>query len=163
MNHSDVLKVFLCLNFHRLRQIDKYFPTSCPSLVSHFPQSRKVRTVKTLTVQIMDTFCVTQLKLHTVDKLSSSIFCCLSVCQASVWPDQISTFSNIYMHTSPLLTLYHLIPVPVPTYTDQVPASIVIYWPQTIKYHSSSCKAQFKQLNNFSFYSSLSTEGSSLR
>ena len=40
--------------------------------------------------------CVTQLKLDTGEKLSSSIFCCLSVCQASVSPDQISTFSNIY-------------------------------------------------------------------
>ena len=53
--------------------------------------------------------CVTQLKLDTVEKLSSSIFCCLCVCEASVTPDQISTFSNIYRHTSPLLTLYHLI------------------------------------------------------
>ena len=30
-------------------------------------------------------------------------------CEASVSPDQISTFSNIYRHTSPLLTMYHLI------------------------------------------------------
>ena len=35
--------------------------------------------------------CVTQLKLYTFDKLSSTIFCCLSVSQASVTPDQIST------------------------------------------------------------------------
>ena len=54
--------------------------------------------------------CVTQLKLYTVDKLSGPIFYCLSVCEALVTPDQISTFSNIYRHTSPLLTLYHLIP-----------------------------------------------------
>ena len=54
--------------------------------------------------------CVTQLKLYTFKKLSSTIFCCLSVSQASVSPDQISSFSNIYRHTSPLLTLYHLIP-----------------------------------------------------
>ena len=53
-------------------------------------------------------FCVTQLKLDTVEKLSSSIFCCLSVCQASVSPDQISTFSNIYRHTNPLLTQYNM-------------------------------------------------------
>ena len=48
--------------------------------------------------------CVTQLMLYTGDKLSSPIFCCLwvseSVCQASITPDQISTFSNIqaYKH-----------------------------------------------------------------
>ena len=69
-------------------------------------------------------------------ELSSPIFqSCLSVCQASVTTDQISTSSYIYRHTSPLLTLYHLIPVPVPTFTDKVPASIVIHWPRTIKYH----------------------------
>ena len=48
--------------------------------------------------------------LYTGDNLSSSIFCCLWVCKGSVSPDQISTFPNIYRHTSPLLTLYHLIP-----------------------------------------------------
>ena len=42
--------------------------------------------------------CVTQLRLETLDKLSSSIFCCLSVCQASVAPGQIFTFS-IYTYT----------------------------------------------------------------
>ena len=31
-----------------------------------------------------------------------------SVCQASVTPDQISTFSNIYRHTSTLLTQYNI-------------------------------------------------------
>ena len=40
--------------------------------------------------------CVTQLKLETLDKLSSSIFCCLWVCRASVTPSQISTFFNVY-------------------------------------------------------------------
>ena len=47
-------------------------------------------------------FCVTQLKLHTLDNLSSTIFCCLRVCEwvseASVSPDQTSTFANIYRH-----------------------------------------------------------------
>ena len=52
--------------------------------------------------------CVTQLMLYTGEKLSSSIFCCLCVCEASVTPDQISTFSNIYRHTSPLLTQYNI-------------------------------------------------------
>ena len=52
--------------------------------------------------------CVTQLKLDTVENLSSSIFCCLCVCEASVTPDQMSTFSNIYRHTSPLLTQYNI-------------------------------------------------------
>ena len=63
------------------------------------------------------------LKLYTFDKLSSSIFCCLWVCQASVTPDQISTFSNIYRHTSPLLTLYHLIS-----------NSTNLYWSSTSQY-----------------------------
>ena len=67
-------------------------------------------------------YCVTQLKLDTVEKLSSTIFC-LWVCQASVTPDQISTFSNIYRHTSPLLTMYHLIP-----------SSTNLYWPSTSQY-----------------------------
>ena len=52
--------------------------------------------------------CVTQLKLDTGEKLSSPIFCCLCVSEASVSPDQISTFSNIYRHTSPLLTQYNI-------------------------------------------------------
>ena len=47
----------------------------------------------------------------------------LSVCQASVTPNQISTFSNIYRHTSPLLTMYHLIP-----------SSTNLYWPSTSQY-----------------------------
>ena len=45
------------------------------------------------------------------------------VCQASVTPDQISTFSNIHRHTSPLLTMYHLIP-----------SSTNLYWPNTSQY-----------------------------
>ena len=48
---------------------------------------------------------------------------CQSVCQASVSPDQISFFSNIYRHTSPLLTMYHLIP-----------SSTNLYWPSTSQY-----------------------------
>ena len=61
--------------------------------------------------------------LYTGDKLSSPIFCCLSVCEVLVTPDQISTFSNIYRHTSPLLTMYHLIP-----------SSTNLYWPSTSQY-----------------------------
>ena len=67
--------------------------------------------------------CVTQLKLYTVDKLSSPIFCCLSVCEESGTLDFISTFPNIYRHKTPLLTLYHLIP-----------SSINLYWPSTSQY-----------------------------
>ena len=48
---------------------------------------------------------------------------CQSVCEVSVTPDQISTFSNIYRHTSPLLTMYHLIP-----------SSTNLYWPSTSQY-----------------------------
>ena len=71
----------------------------------------------------LDSYCVTQLKLYTGDKLSSSIFWCLSVCQASVTPDQISTFYNIYRNTSPLLTMYHLIA-----------SSTNLSWPSTSQY-----------------------------
>ena len=100
--------------------------------------------------------CVTQLKLYTGYKLSSTIFCCLWVCEASVSPDQISTFSNIYRHTSPMLTLYHVIP-----------SSASFYWPSTTKYQTVSpytdpvpagttYNSSFRkaQLNNFSFYDS---------
>ena len=66
---------------------------------------------------------MTQLQLYTVDNLSSTIFCCLYVCQALVSPNQIFTFSNIYRHTSPLLTLHHLIP-----------SSTNLYWPTTSQY-----------------------------
>ena len=66
--------------------------------------------------------CVTQLMLYTGDKLSSTIFC-LWVCQASVTPDKISTFSNIYRHTSPLLTMYHVIS-----------SSTNLNWPSTSQY-----------------------------
>ena len=45
------------------------------------------------------------------------------VCWASVSPDQISTFSNIYRHKSPILTLYQLIP-----------SSTNLYWPSTSHY-----------------------------
>ena len=57
--------------------------------------------------------CVTQLMLYTGDKLSSTIFCCLSVCQGSVTPDQISTFSNIYIQA------YKPFADPVPPDTKQ--------------------------------------------
>ena len=81
---------------------------------------------------------------------------CQCVCQASVSPDQISTFSNIYRHTSPMLTLYHVIP-----------SSASFYWPSTTKYQTVSpytdpvpagttYNSSFRkaQLNNFSFYDS---------
>ena len=42
---------------------------------------------------ILEKHCLTQLKLYTLYKLSSTIFCCLSDCQASVTLGQISTFS----------------------------------------------------------------------
>ena len=92
--------------------------------------------------------CVTQLKLDTGEKLSSTIFCCLCVSEASVSPDQISTFSNIYRHTSPLLTQYNLILSstelyrpsttmyqPVPPHTDPVPPSISHYRPKLTQFH----------------------------
>ena len=54
--------------------------------------------------------CVTQLKHCTLDKLSSSIFCCLRGCEGSVTPNRISTCFNIYSHESPIVTIYHQIP-----------------------------------------------------
>ena len=108
----EMMKMMDMNDAHRLR------PPSPPlDVLSHFVASW--RTVEHGRLQPKQTYClyleflyycVTQLMLYTGDKLSSTIFCCLSVCQASVTPDQISTFSNIYRHTSPLLTMYHLIP-----------------------------------------------------
>ena len=66
-----------------------------------------------------------ELKLWTLDKLSSSIFCCLSVsqsvCQALVTPSQISTFS-IY---TDIKALHYK---PVPPSPDPVPSSINKYF-----------------------------------
>ena len=99
--------------------------------------------------------CVTQLKLYTLYKLSSSIFCCLSV-RHQCHPINSPLFP-IYTGKQdlcwPCTTQYQT----VPTYTDQVPARIVIYLPSTIRYHLfiiHHLKAQFSQLNNFSFYNS---------
>ena len=79
--------------------------------------------------------CVTQLKLDTGEKLSSTIFCCLSVSEALVTPDQISTFPNIFRPTNPLLTLYHLIPSSINLYWPSTSQYCHIDWPSTIKYH----------------------------
>ena len=53
-------------------------------------------------------YCVTKPKLWTLDKLSSTIFCCVSVFEASVTTDQISTFS-IYTGTKALFWVTHSI------------------------------------------------------
>ena len=100
--------------------------------------------------------CVTQLMLYTGDKLSSTIFWCLSVCEASVSPDQISTFFQYIQaykpfadHVPPNSKQYQLILTkyqPASSYTDPVPSSTT--------YNSSYRKAQFSQLNNLSFYDS---------
>ena len=62
-----------------------------------------------------NTNCVTQLKLYTLYYTSwvalYSVVCLWVRCQALVSPDQISTFSDIYRHKSPILTLYQLIRV----------------------------------------------------
>ena len=97
--------------------------------------------------------CVTQLQLYTLDKLSSTIFGCLCMCEWQT-PDQISTSSQYILAYKPfadpvplntkqyqhILNKYQ----PVRSYTDPVPSSTT--------YHSSSRNAQFIQLNNFSFY-----------
>ena len=70
------------------------------------------------------------------------------MCQASVTPDVISTFSNINRHKSPLLTQYNLILSstelywpsttmyqPVPPHTDPVPPSISHYRPKLTQFH----------------------------
>ena len=70
--------------------------------------------------------CVTQLKLYTVDKLSSSTFCCLSVCVSGIgntWPN-LHFFQNIQAYkpfADPvppntkkcqlILTQYHQVPL----------------------------------------------------
>ena len=61
---------------------------------------------------------------------------CEWVSQALLSPDQISTFSNIYRHTSPLLTLYPLIssitnlywPVPCSWVKDASPFDVSIFF-----------------------------------
>ena len=57
----------------------------------------------------ISSYCVTQLKLWILDKLSSSIFCCLSISSGSGIGDTRPKlqFFNIYRHKSPILTLYH--------------------------------------------------------
>ena len=65
---------------------------------------------------------MTKLKLYTLDKLSSTIFCCPWV-RYRCHPTKSPLFSNTYRHTSPLLTLYHLIP-----------SSTNLYWPSTSQY-----------------------------
>ena len=69
--------------------------------------------------------CVTQLRLLTVNKLSSFIICCLSVSEwvnnTSVTPNEISTFFKIYTGLKalyrPCTTKYQA----VPTYNEPVP------------------------------------------
>ena len=84
-----------------------------------------------------------------------SVYRCVCVCQASVTPDKISTFSIIQEyksfadHAPPNTKQYQLILTkyqPVSSYTDPVPSSIT--------YNSSFRKAQFRQLNNFPIYDS---------
>ena len=78
---------------------------------------------------------------------------CVSVCEGSVTPDQISVFFvNICRHKSTLLTQYHLIPsstelywpsatkyqpgppLTILTQYHHLPTSIAPYWPSTILY-----------------------------
>ena len=101
--------------------------------------------------------CVTQLTLYTGDKLISPIFCCLSVrhrCQPTKSPifQYIQAYKPFADHVPPNTKQYQLILTkyqPVSSYTDPVPSSTT--------YNSSSCKAQFSQQNNFSFYDSFDT------
>ena len=98
-------------------------------------------------------YCVTQLKLYTVDKLSSPIFCCLwgiGVTRPNLHFFQYIQANKPFTDPVPPNTKqYQLILIkyqPVSSYTDPVPSSTT--------YNSSSRKAQFSQLNNFSFYDS---------
>merc|ERR1712067_143335 len=101
--------------------------------------------------------CVTQLKLDTVEKLSSTIFCCLSVSVSGIgnarpnlhFIQYIQAYKPFADHLPPNTKQYQLILTkyqPVSSYTDQVPSSTT--------YNLSSRKAQFSQLNNLSFYDS---------
>ena len=55
--------------------------------------------------QLSQRNCVTQLKLYTLDKLSSTIFCCLCVCEWGIGNTRPNLhFSNVYRHKSPLLS-----------------------------------------------------------
>ena len=101
--------------------------------------------------------CVTQLKLYTADKLSSPIFCCLSLSVSGIGNTRPNLYFFQYIQAykpfadpvPPNTKQYQLILTkyqPVSSYTDPVPSSTT--------YNSSSRKAQFSQLNNFSFYDS---------
>ena len=91
--------------------------------------------------------CVTQLKLYTVDKLSSPIFCCLSVRPNINFFQYIQAYKPFADPLPPNTKQHQLIPTkyqPVLSYTDPEPSSTT--------YNSSSRKAQFSQLKNFSIY-----------
>ena len=102
----------------------------------------------------LELYCVTQLMLYTGDKLSSPIFCCLCVrhrCHPTKSPfSQYIQAKKPFADPEPpntkqyqlILTKYQRIS----SYTDPEPSSTT--------YNSSSRKAQFSQLNNFSFYHS---------
>ena len=79
-------------------------------------------------------FCLTQLKLYTVDRQSSSIFCCLSVCLSGIGVTRpnlhffqyIQAYMPFADHVPPNIKQYQLILTkyqPVPSYTDPVPSS----------------------------------------
>ena len=84
-------------------------------------------------------YCVTQLKLYTGYKLSSSIFCCLWVSMSGIG----NTRSNL--HFFQYIQAYKPYADPVPCNTKQcqflltqyhqVPDSIALYWPSTCWYH----------------------------
>ena len=83
--------------------------------------------------------CVTQLKLYTGYKLSSSIFCCLWVSMSGIG----NTRPNL--HFFQYIQAYKPYADPVPCNTKQcqflltqyhqVPDSIALYWPSTCWYH----------------------------
>merc|ERR1712214_8284 len=79
-------------------------------------------------------YCVTQLKLYTVDKLSSSIFCCLCVSLSGIGVTRpnlhffqyIQAYKPFADHVTPNIKQYQLILTkyqPVSSYTDPVPSS----------------------------------------
>ena len=100
---------------------------------------------------------MTKLKLYSLDKLRSSIFCFLSVCASGIGNTRpnlhffqyIQAYKPFADHVPPNTKHYQLILTkyqPVSLYTDPVPSSNT--------YNSSSRKAHFSQLNNPSFYDS---------
>ena len=92
---------------------------SCPGWM---PLNLKVQYGACMLILVLH--CVTQLKFYTVDKLSSTKFCCLSVSGISnTWPN---------LHFFQCRQAYK--PFADPAHYHLIPSSTNLYWPSTSQY-----------------------------